>query len=164
LVTRLSVVSGCADRELDAIRSIVDEVEVVCDHDELIAVLAAAATRGVRADVLDAIGHSHAGCLRIGSWLIDDSPQTAASFRQLIRPVLEQLGVRTIRLLGCSTATSERGRAAMCRIARATACSVLGTKRYVSRNDYGRAGFASDEALVDARLIRARNEIPDRSS
>jgi hypothetical protein len=116
-------------------------------------------------DVLDMIGHSRSpGFLVVGTWIVDDSPQTAASFSELIRPLLMRLGVRTIRLLGCSTATTERGRSAIRRIALASRCAVLGTKRHISRCDYGREGFAADDALVDAKLIPSRSEVPSQST
>jgi hypothetical protein len=146
---RLNLVSGCADRELDTIRRTIATFETTSGLESLVAVLHDRSVRGDRTELLDAIGHSRShGFLVLGSWVIDDSPQTAASFGQLLRPSLEQLGVRTIRLLGCSTATTERGRNAMRRIAQATGCDVLGTKRYISQHDYGASGFVSDDTLI----------------
>jgi hypothetical protein len=148
-MTRLNVMSGGVDRELDAIRRTMETFETTSGLESLVAVLHDRSVRGDCTELLDAIGHSRShGFLVLGSWVIDDSPQTAASFGQLLRPSLEQLGVRTIRLLGCSTATTERGRNAMRRIAQATGCEVLGTKRYISQHDYRPSGFVSDDILV----------------
>ena len=108
------------------------------------------------------------GVLVLGTTVLDDSPPVAAAVGDQLRPVVSALGVRAIRLLGCSTATSERGRNALRRISLAARCDVLGTRRYVSKHDYGPSGFTSDGALVGARalaaLIRARSGTPARSS
>jgi len=95
------------------------------------------------------IGHSSVqGFLVLGDWRIDDTPQTAASFSLLLRPLFECLGVRVVRLLGCSTANTTAGRNAILRIARTTGCRVLGTKRYITRHDYEARGFVSEDALL----------------
>lgn len=148
-MARLNVVSAGADRELDAIRATIATFDTASSFDDLHMLLQATASCGRRAEVLDAIGHSCShGFLVLGSWLVDDSPQVAASFRKLLRPWLQLLGVRTIRLLGCSTAVSQRSRRAIRRIEQATSCFVLGTKRYIGRRDYDGSGFIRDEVLV----------------
>jgi hypothetical protein len=158
-VKHLYLVSGGADRELDAIRNAMGTFQDVSDLDQVIAVLRGCAAAGCHIDVLDAVGHSRSpGFLVLGTWVIDDSPQTAATFAELLRPWLQQLGVRTIRLLGCSTATTERGRNALRRIAVVTGCCVLGTKRYISHHDYGAAGFASADTLIDSHGHRREIE------
>lgn len=148
---RLNIVSADADRELDALRSTIASFDTATGLDELCAVLSGHAERGERAQVLDLIGHSCGpGFVVIGSWVIDDSPQTAASFSELLRPWLVQLGIRTVRLLGCSTAMTDRARSAMRRIGQRTRCLVLGTRRYISKRDYGPVGFIADETLLGA--------------
>lgn len=150
-MTRLSLVSADAEQELALIRQTLEVFENVSGLDDVIAVLHAYSKRGGRAVLLDVIGHSCSrGFLVIGTWVVDDSPQTAASFSELLRPSLKQVGVSTIRLLGCSTARTERGRNAMRRIAQVTGCDVLGTRRYISRRDYAPSGFASDDTLISA--------------
>lgn len=150
-MNRLNVVSSTEDRELDAIRRTLASFVAADGAGELIAALRMHAARGGRVALLDMIGHSCSeGFLLVGDWEIDDSLQTAATFSQLVRPYLEQLGVRTIRLLGCSTAGTDRGRRAMSQIARASRCTVFGTMRYISKRDYGRAGFVSVHALVES--------------
>src|SRR5690242_11193200 len=102
-VTRLHVVSGGDDTEMSAIRATIRTFESVVSLEDLIASLRSQCERSERADCLDLIGHSRGpGFLVMGTWLVDDSPQTAASFSELLGPSLDQLGVRTIRLLGCS--------------------------------------------------------------
>lgn len=151
LVERLNLVSSSVDRELDAIRTTVSSFVSVSGVADLARVLHQRSLRGEPVAVLDAIGHSRSqGFVVIGTWEIDDSSQTAAAFSELLRAPLQRLGVRTIRLLGCSTATTQRGSNAMRRIAQVTGCTVVGTKRYISQHDYGAHGFASDDVLVDA--------------
>ena len=143
---RLHLVSAELDRELDAIRQTLATFHAVAGIEDVITVL----QRAEHTELVDLIGHSSSGFLVLGSWTINDSPQTAASFSQLVRPLLEARGVRTIRLLGCSTAATERGRCALRRIARATRCDVLGTRRYITRRDYVATGFAREDSLVRA--------------
>ena len=148
-MSRLNIISEEADRELDLIRKTVDELESAVDLADVLGILQGRASLGARVDVLDLIGHSRSpGFLMIGSWTIDDSPQTAASFSLLLRPLLAELGICTIRFLGCSTAATQPARSAIHRVANAARCTVLGTRRYLSRNDYGPAGFKSTETLI----------------
>lgn len=148
---RLTVVSVGADRELDAIRQTIDTFENASGLDDVVAILSGHLKRSTRTALLDVIGHSRLdGFLVIGTWVIDDSTQTAATFSEVLRPPLVLLGVRTIRLLGCSTAATERGRNAIRRIAQAVGCEVLGTKHYIGKQDYAPIGFISDDMLVRA--------------
>ncbi len=146
---QLHIVSAVADRELDAVRGILAAFEAASGFADVIDILRARAAAGDRAEALDMIGHSGPlGFLVLGSWVIDDSPQTAASFSEMLCPLLGALGIRTIRLLGCSTAGTERGRSAMRNIAWATECAVVGTRGYVSKLDYTGAGFQGDDTLM----------------
>jgi hypothetical protein len=146
---RLNLVSDGADRELEAVKCTIERFETATGLEHVHAILCSYANRGHRTELIDAIGHSQAhGFLVLGAWVIDDSPQTGASFSELLRPVLAQLGVRAIRVLGCSTAITERGKKALRRVAHAARCQVLGSKRYLSKHDYGPTGFVSDHALI----------------
>ncbi|MFT3698295.1 MAG: hypothetical protein QM831_34450 [Kofleriaceae bacterium] len=146
---RINIISEGADRELDAIRGTVREFAGAADHHDVVAILDCEAARGVRATTLDLIGHSRRdGTLVLGRWSLDDSSQTAATFRTLLRPPLDKIGVGRIRILGCSTAATKTGWAAIHRIASAVGREVFGTKRYVSKIDYGPEGFISDDALA----------------
>lgn len=148
-VTRLNLLSADEDRELEAVGEVIETYETASNEDEMIAKLRDRAKRGEHFDILDMIGHSSSsGFLVLGTWVIDDRQQIAATFQLLVRPWLERLGIRTIRLLGCSTATSDRARRAIQAIARASGCDVLGTTRYVSKCDYAPGGFISDHILA----------------
>jgi hypothetical protein len=161
-VSRLNLVSDIADRELDAIRQTIEVFERASGLDDVITAIRGHAVADKRVDLVDLIGHSRGdGCLVIGTWAIDDTAQTGASFNLLLRPWLERLGVRTIRLLGCSTGTTMQGRNVMRRIARAARCEVFGTKRHVTTRDYCATGFANDACI--AQLTRSRSETRDQS-
>jgi len=143
------MVSDTVDRELAAIRGTVSSFESVSGEPSIVTILQAWGVRGLHAETLDLVGHSGShGFLRMGDWVVDDAPQTAGSFDVLIRPSLEAIGVRNIRLLGCVTAMSMRGWTAIAQIARASRCRVYGTRRYIGSNDYRAEGFISDDALV----------------
>lgn len=150
-MARLTLISDSADRELDAIRRTIEVFDRIADADALIAVLRGHALRRVHAVTLDLVGHSRDhGFLVLGNWVLDDSPQTAATFSDLLRPWLDAIGVRELRLLGCSTGASERARAALRQIALGARREVFGTRRYVSKRDYDVLGFVSDDVLLNA--------------
>lgn len=146
---RLNVVSAVTDRELDALRHILVGFETASDLGDLETSLRSHLRAGRCVDQVDLIGHTvHGGLLVLGSWILDDSSRTASCFRYVLRPVLAELGVRTIRLLGCSTAVNPRSRRTIEQIAWASGCVLFGTTQYVSNSDYDGAGFASEHALV----------------
>ena len=148
-MARLTFISDVADRELDAIRRTVEVFERVASAEQAAVALREHAARGTVAETLDLIGHSRAhGFVALGTWLLDDSPPTAATFSQDLRPALDAIGIREIRLLGCSSGTSTRGLAALRRISLAARREVFGTRRYISKNDYARGGFISEDTLV----------------
>ena len=150
-MSRLSLISDSKDRELDTIRRTVRTLEPVAGSDALVGTLERYVDRGTRIATVDLIGHSRdPGFLMLGGWALDDEPQTAGTFSTSIRPLLDALGVIELRLLGCSTAATHRSRAALRRISFAVQRPVYGTRRFLSKNDYGPAGFMSDEILVGA--------------
>jgi hypothetical protein len=158
-MARLTLISDTVDRELDAIRRTVEAFERVGSVDDVIANLRDHARREERVDTLDLVGHSRRhGFLVIGGWVLDDSPQVAATFSQELRGALDILRVREIRLLGCTTATTERSFAALRRISQAARRTVLGTRRYISKNDYSPIGFISDDTLVEANGTKRQRD------
>jgi hypothetical protein len=148
-MARVTLISDTTDRELAAIRRAVSAYESVAGEAGVVSVLRAHVARGTRADTLDLVGHSgRHGFLVLGDWVVDDSPRTRAVFAESVRPVVTSLGVRQIRLLGCSTALTDPAWRALVQIARASECRALGTKRYISILDYAAEGFISDDALA----------------
>jgi hypothetical protein len=152
---RLNVISDSEERELDAIRARLETYSSVAHLAYIVDGRRARAAGGETIETVDVIGHSSQGVLVLGTTPLDDSPVVAIAMTDQLRPLLLELGVRALRLLGCSTATTERGCAALRRISLATRCDVFGTRRSIGRNDYGPSGFISDGALVGARAVAA---------
>jgi len=158
---RLSLISDAADRELNSIRGTIRVFDRIAGAHVLIATLRDHVARRTHAETLDLIGHSRDhGFLVLGDWTLDDSPQTAATFGELVRGSLDALGVRELRLLGCSTAATERARGALRKIALAARREVFGTRRYVSKRDYDERGFLSDDVLVNANGVSPERRDP----
>jgi hypothetical protein len=112
---------------------------------------------------LDLIGHSVPGTslLRLGDWVIDAAQSSVVSFwRELAENgVLQRLGVESIRLLGCDTAGTDRGRWTICALAQLVGVEVFGTTNLVHAAHYDRAGFADRHAylLVGSTELRERS-------
>lgn len=94
---------------------------------------------------LDLSAHSSAGhkYLRLGRDRIDLlSPPISRFFAQLARDaVLPRLGVVSVRMLGCGTATTSAGQLTLRRLARMLGISVYGTVRPLSHHHYDVRGF-----------------------
>lgn len=146
---RLSLISDTADRELDAIRARVRDFSRVGAPRDVVAAIRELALRGKRAEVVDLIGHSRQGFVMLGAWTLDDSPHTSAVVRDELRPALDTIGARTIRLLGCATAATAEARGAMRRIETASGRVVHGTQREVGAHDYDPEGFCGHHLLRD---------------
>jgi hypothetical protein len=94
---------------------------------------------------LDLIGHSSAPdwLLLLGDWVIDaDRPDVLECFRALADDnVLPRLGVHAVRLLGCNTACTARGRATIARLAEVLGLEVIGTSGMIFSSCYAASGF-----------------------
>ncbi|HEX3763243.1 MAG TPA: hypothetical protein VHW23_31330 [Kofleriaceae bacterium] len=105
---------------------------------------------------LDLIGHTRtvASLLSLGDWRIDAAdPATVAVFRELAeRAVLPRLGIHALRLLGCRSAGSERGRDTICRLAALLGVEVAGTRELLHAGNYGPGGFRDEWSFL---LVRA---------
>jgi len=98
-----------------------DELEQLCC--ELLA-------RGVAASTLDLVGlTTRDHLLAFGDWVIDGRHRrTRAMFRGLAEAeVLQRLGVTTVRIVGCNTATSDRARTSSGELADILGMPVTGT-------------------------------------
>jgi hypothetical protein len=96
------------------------------------------------AKTLDLIGHSAQDCLlQLGDWLIDATrPSVAAYFRGLAdNDVLPRLGVTAVRLLGCHTAGTKRGRETIRTLARILGVEVYGATNFIGAMHYDAGGF-----------------------
>lgn len=157
----LSVVSAEPDAVLQGIARAIGRVVTVDGPAALDAALSqladeAARTPGTATRTLDLIGHTRAAAslLSLGSWVIDaDDPATVAVFRGLAdRGALLRLGIHTLRLLGCHSAGSERGRDTICRLAELLGVEVAGMRELLHVGHCGPGGFRDEWSFL---LVRA---------
>jgi hypothetical protein len=162
---RLSMVSAAADDDLDGVARIIVSSLRIGSPEELDAALQRMVAANDRGELpepksLDLIGHTAARTsqLRLGDWVIDTSrPEVAAFFRGLAhRGVLAQTGIRSVRLLGCGTASTACGRATICALADILRLEVYGTTHLLYGAHYGEHGFRDAWAflLVAASALR----------
>lgn len=157
----LSVVSAEPDAVLQGIARTIGRVVTVDGPAALDAALShladeAARTPGAATRTLDLIGHTRtaASLLSLGNWVIDaEDPTTVAVFRGLAdRAVLPRLGIHALRLLGCHSAGSERGRDTICRLAELLGVEVAGMRELLHVGHCGPGGFRDEWSFL---LIRA---------
>lgn len=126
--------------------------------DELRAVLEGLPER--RAASLDLVGHSTrpARLLRLDQTVIDMfDARVAAFFEQLAGDgVLARIGVVSLRLLGCSTASQPPGQRTIQRLARVLGMPVYGTTKPIMKSHYTAEGFnpAFAQLLVGSAQLR----------
>jgi hypothetical protein len=191
----LVVVSGEPDFELQRIARTVRHSVTVDGRrglEQLLGRLAAAADGAVGSRTLDLVGHTRrASLLMLGDWMIDGGdPATKRWFRALAEGgVLARLGIRALRLLGCNTAATPRGRATICELAEAlgidptggaapgpagravgvptprdlaSPIEVLGSTQLLHAGHYDAGGFRAcwSFLLVAASALRAREACP----
>lgn len=151
---RLSVITRSAEHELTVITELIEHKAIVGARDELEALFGELLAVGAKPTpkTLDLIGHSTAGKshLVLGDWVLDaTSPTVTAFFRGLAdNDVLPRLGVTAVRLLGCTTATTDQGRWTVCALADILGLPVFGTKDVIYSVHYDRTGFADERTYV----------------
>jgi hypothetical protein len=161
----LSMVSAGADDALDGVARIIVSSLRIGGPEELDAALQRMLAASDRDELhepktLDLIGHTAARTsqLRLGDWVIDTSrPEVAAFFRGLARRgVLARIGIRSVRLLGCGTASTACGRATICALADILRLEVYGTTHLLYDAHYSEHGFRDAWAflLVAASALR----------
>lgn len=147
--SRISIVSNGGDRELGLIRAKEFPFDSAGSEGDVVQALARHARNGVKTKILDLIGHSADHCfLHIGDWIVDAA--AAPTFTTDLKPLLQQIGVTGVRLLGCSTAVTKPGWTAMQQIAAGLGIQVFGTTRFLSVTDFGPDGFTSTNAIAKA--------------
>jgi hypothetical protein len=168
---QLSVVSAEPDADLQRIARTIGRVVTVDGPAALEAALAQLASEAARAPgastrTLDLIGHTRtaASLLSLGNWWIDAAdPATVAVFRNLAeRAVLPRLGIQALRLLGCHSASTERGRDTICRLAELLGVEVAGMRELLHTGHFGPGGFRDEWSflLVQASELRAPPAAP----
>jgi hypothetical protein len=170
----VSVVSAEPDAVLHGIAGAIGRVATVDGPAALDAALSHLAREAARASdaaarTLDLIGHTRtaASLLSLGNWVIDAAdPATVAVFRGLAeRAVLARLGIRAVRLLGCHSAGTERGRDTICRLAELLGVEVAGMRELLHVGRFGPGGFGDEWSflLVRASELRAPPAAPPRA-
>jgi len=160
----LSVIARYADYELSRIFDIIQHKAVVGGRGELEELFGALLRRQEGREptpkTLDLIGHSMPGrsLLMLGDWVIDTaSPTVTAFFRELAeQEVLNRLGVEAVRLLGCQTADTGRGRSTVRTLSDILGIDVYGTRHLIYSAHYDANGFRADSehVLVGSSEIR----------
>jgi hypothetical protein len=162
----LTVVSGEPDGELRRIEQLISHRATVDGRADLEALLGelldAAGSRPVACKTLDLIGHTRADdCLvTLGQWVIDIANATvSAFFRGLAdHDVLPRLGVTALRLLGCHSAETDRGRATLLGLRDLLGLEVYGARQVLYAAHYGPQGFRD---CWDFLLVGASELAPD---
>ncbi|TMQ27878.1 MAG: hypothetical protein E6J90_01480 [Deltaproteobacteria bacterium] len=164
---RLSVVSGEPDLDLQHIAQVIGQGVAIDGRDGLALLLdrmldEVDRSSVVAAKTLDLIGHTRtaAALLALGDWLIDgDDPATVAVFCSLAeREVLPRLGVHTLRLLGCDSASTPEAQATLCRLSELLGLEVCGASQLLHAGHYETGGFGDHWRflLVSASELRHR--------
>jgi hypothetical protein len=164
LLTRphLSVITCDADGELARIQELIEHKVLVDGRGDLEVLFGRLLDAGLppTPKTLDLIGHStpDRSLLALGGWVIDAASATVrAFFRELAElEVLPRLGIHAVRLLGCQTAATPRGRATICKLSEILGVDVLGAREVLYSAHYDARGLR-DEAqhvLVSSRDLR----------
>lgn len=162
--SHLCVMTRHADFELTRIQNTVDHKALVDGRADLEAMFSAllACDRPRTAKTLDLIGHSTSDCLlQLGDWVIDGTrPSVASYFRGLAdNDVLSRLGIYAVRFLGCSTATTKRGRATMVALSDILGIEVYGMKNMLVASHFGPSGFVDERRYMLACSDDVRRDI-----
>ena len=132
--------------------------------DDLAGILDRVAGQGAATEprTLDLYGHATRGAslLRVGTSVIDATDRRVeACFRGLVRSgSFVRAGVRSVRLVGCGTATTEIGQLTIRVLSRILAVPVLGTTKRIMPSHYDAHGLGAAYAhlLVEARSVPRR--------
>ena len=160
--SRLSLITRDADAVIRNIRDVISQPVMVdgrADVEEVLNRLARANGPCVL-KTLDLIGHStpDRSLLVLGDWVLDGTNSTVTAFFRGLADcdVLSRIGVHSIRLLGCDTATSEVGRQTLIKLSDILEIEAFGTTRMIDSGFYDASGFRDDHrhALVSSSDVR----------
>jgi hypothetical protein len=157
----LTITSSRLDHELARIHAVVEHKVLVDGRGELeetFGALLAARTTPPMPKTLDFVGHATAtSLLDLGGWVIDRcNPTVTAFFRELAdHEVMPRLGIASVRLLGCGTASTQRARDTIVALTDIIGLPVLGTTSIVHAGHFRSDGFdpAWNFLLVGAREL-----------
>ncbi|MFN0253127.1 MAG: hypothetical protein ACKV2T_40010 [Kofleriaceae bacterium] len=160
---RISITSRTPDLELARLHAVVEHKLLVDGRAELEEVLGALLSMQRESErappmpkTLDLIGHATPdSLLDLGRWVIDRrNPTVSAFFRELAeQDVLPRLGIGSLRLLGCGTATTSRARDTIVALSEILGMPVFGSTSVVHAGHFNADGFdpAWEFLLVGAR-------------
>jgi hypothetical protein len=156
------MITGHADLELTRIKDIIECKVSVDGRADLEEVFGRLLSFGGEPSpkTLDLIGHSSPdSLLQLGDWVLDASSSiVSAFFRELAdNDILPRLGIHAVRLLGCSTATTEKSKWTLYSLADILGLEVYGTKNMLFASHYDTKGFRRDREylLVCSSDLRA---------
>lgn len=144
---QLTITSRAFDLELARLHAVVEHKLLVdgrLELEEVFGALLAARSAPPMPKTLDLVGHATPqSLLDLGGWVIDRcNPTVTAFFRELAdHDVLPLLGVSSVRLLGCNTATTQCGRDTLVALTDIIGLPVLGTTSFVHAGHFRRDGF-----------------------
>ena len=149
---RVSVSHTAPDATVQRVLDRIDHEVLVGDAlgaDGVQGVIASQARRTTRAPFsLDLIGHARRGVLQLGNWPVDGNAIWRALREACVRELAE-LPLVKIRLLGCNTALTVDGQAAMRRLHGVFRVPVEGSKVPLSARQFDGGGFLADAVLTD---------------
>lgn len=154
---RVLIVSDVADRELVRVRNALSHAsyQLADGRDSIRSLLDLLAKNPEPAPAgrwLDLVGHSVEHCfLQMGSWTLDETAPDY--FQATLKRQLQALQITKVRLLGCSTATTDRSWKVITDLADGLGggTEVFGTRRLIDEADYNAHGFVSVDALAGSR-------------
>jgi hypothetical protein len=163
MMRHVSIIAAGADSEGERIRRAIEAVHVVDGGRDGLEVLLGrllAEPANATPCTLDLIGHSSTSdsLLLFGDWVIDATRRSVrAFFRGLAdNDVFGRLGVQSLRLLGCQTAATARGRETIAVLSELIGIDVCGSAEMIHASQYDRGGFRDDfvHSLVSARDLK----------
>ncbi|MGE0395511.1 MAG: hypothetical protein AB7T06_02210 [Kofleriaceae bacterium] len=165
----LTITSRRLDHELARLHAVVEHKVLVdgrVELEETFGALLAARTEPPMPKTLDFVGHATpASLLDLGGWVIDRcNPTVTAFFRELAdHDVLPRLGISSVRLLGCGTASTQRARDTIIALTDIVGLPVLGTTSLVHAGHFRHDGFDPQWAflLVGARELSPPPPLPE---
>lgn len=161
----LTFATRLADPEMQRVHATLEQKLLVngrSDLEDMFGKLLAVAgsQRGLR--TLDLVGHStsDSSLLQLGDWVIDATrPSVTAFFRNLAdNEVLPRLGIYAVRLLGCTTATTELARQTICTLAEILGLEVQGTTSAVHAGHFTAKGFSDEWRFLLANASDLRRD------
>lgn len=159
----LSVIGAFADAELAAIRQTIPHAIAVEGRADLELLLGRLLDEPVAPTpkTLDLIGHTTAGksLLVLGDWIIDATNKSVLSFFRGLadQDVPRRLGIKAVRLLGCTSADTAHGRWTVCALADALGVEVYGTTGLLLASHYDHTGFRHDARYLLASSTQLRD-------